>query len=83
MFLVFVGLIIGGMIVFSKCHKAEASPPGVWVCLATTEKTLEPDYDCDAFGRSRSKARAKEKAIDNCWDKCHAECVVNACARRK
>jgi len=61
----------------------QASAPGVWVCLAVTEKTLEPDYDCEAKGYSRSKRIAKEKALEKCEDKCYAECKVEACIRRR
>lgn len=61
---------------------AQGAPaPGVWMCLATTEKTLEPDYDCEAKGFSKKKDVAKAMALVKCEDKCYAECVVEACVR--
>jgi hypothetical protein len=82
-FIAFIILLFGGSFIVGQCSKSEAAAPGVWVCLAVTDKTLEPDYDCEAKGYSRNKKRAEEKALEKCEDKCYAECKVEACIRRR
>jgi hypothetical protein len=68
--------------------RAEASPPGVWVCMAEATNYWNADYNCDATSRSTNKKKAMNKALVLCNAKCvknqkDIKCHVSACARRR
>lgn len=78
-------LFFAGAIALEFCSDAKASAPGVWVCMAVSENSPNPDYNCDATARHTNRKKAESKALELCKNKCAKDlrCRVQACARAR
>ena len=80
-FIVLAILLFAGAFSAGQCSVVKASPPGVWVCIATSQNTYYEDSNCHAMGRNLNRKKAELKSASNCEDKCLFTCKVKGCAR--